>query len=190
MRHQRLAILWAWRVRGRAQAMRIPMEDVCQEAYVGLCLAAARYRPELGVVFSAYATAWIRGVLDRMFARETHAGAKLKVDWNEITELDEFRWASVSLDETRAEVQEAVGLLPRDVQQTVWLRVLGYNTSEIAARRGLSPKQVSWHLKQARASLALYFSVDGTGRSHRAASLQTLPSPPSLSGRCGSVEKT
>ncbi|WP_203114258.1 sigma-70 family RNA polymerase sigma factor [Alicyclobacillus tolerans] len=211
MHHQRLAILWAWRVRGRAQSMRIPMEDVCQEAYVGLCLAAARYRPELGVAFSTFATAWIRGVLERMFARETRTGAKLKnvarkklkeqpeemwmftgkhVDLDEITEVDEFRFASMSIDETRVEVQEAIGLLPRNVQQTVWLRVLGYNIYEIEVRRGISQKQVSLHLKQARTSLAPYFGVDGTGRSPRTVSLQAPPSPPSLSGGCDSVEAT
>ncbi|MFX4302211.1 sigma-70 family RNA polymerase sigma factor [Alicyclobacillus tolerans] len=162
---------------------------------MGLCLAAARYRPELGVAFSTFATAWIRGVLDRMFARESRTGAKLKnvarKKWKEQPEdMWMFTGKRVDLDETRVEVQEAIGLLPRNVQQTVWLRVLGYNTYEIAARRGLSQKQVSLHLKQARTFLAPYFGVDGTGRSPRTVSLQAPPSPPSLSGGCDSVEAT
>lgn len=60
----RLAISVATKFQGRG----IPLEDLIQEANVGLMKAAGKFEPERGYKFSTYATWWIRQSVTRAIA--------------------------------------------------------------------------------------------------------------------------
>lgn len=58
---------WSRRYFHRATQSGIDPDDVEQEAQLGLVEAAARFRPELGTKFSAFARPFIRGHICRLF---------------------------------------------------------------------------------------------------------------------------
>lgn len=57
--------------RGRSWAVG---EEIFAAAYLGLCLAAARFRPERGVPFSAYATLRMRGEVGDLLRKQIPLG--------------------------------------------------------------------------------------------------------------------
>ena len=59
--HDGLAVMWA----RRHHVAGMDLDDLIQDARIGLLKASAGFRPELGIKFSTYASYWIRNALLR-----------------------------------------------------------------------------------------------------------------------------
>ena len=53
-----------------ARKWKVPADDLCQEAFIGLIIAAERFDPSRGVLFSTYAVWVIRGQIKTAIERE------------------------------------------------------------------------------------------------------------------------
>lgn len=110
----------------------LPLEDLIQEANIGLLRAAERYDFRRGFKFSTYATWWIRQGMSRSIHDTSrtirvpvHHGEKINVINRARRELDYGREDEVSVDE----IAERISMFPRQVLQTMRMdiRVISIN---------------------------------------------------------------
>lgn len=66
VRHIPLAYAAAWRMRDR----NVPLDELRQEACLGLCLAAQRFDSQAGTSFATYASHWCRKMVLRALQRQ------------------------------------------------------------------------------------------------------------------------
>lgn len=135
--------------------------DLLQGGYLGLCIAAERYDPDLGP-FGSYAARWILALISRHRLRlaawpevsldeptldEEHTGVDLLEDPG--PPPDEL----AGEDETRDRVREALALLPEKERVVIELhygfRGREYTLQEIGERFGLTRQGVHVRLKKA-----------------------------------------
>jgi RNA polymerase sigma-B factor len=114
--HLSLARSLAWRYRNRGETQ----DDLTQVAYLGLVMAAQRYREGDGPGFAAYAVPTITGELRRHFRDkgwEVRPPRRLQEIQSGVREAEETLRQRLSREPTSAEVGEYLGVAPRELME-------------------------------------------------------------------------
>ncbi|HEX5438153.1 MAG TPA: RNA polymerase sigma factor RpoD/SigA [Gemmatimonadaceae bacterium] len=104
---------FAFSVAKQYQNRGLPLEDLVSEANAGLCRAADKYDPDVGVNFISYAVWWIRQAL---FAAITTKARAVRLPLNRAGDVTRLSKAQATLRETlgreptREEVAQVAGL--------------------------------------------------------------------------------
>jgi RNA polymerase primary sigma factor len=120
----RANLRFAFSVAKQYQNRGLPLEDLVSEANAGLCRAADKYDPDVGVNFISYAVWWIRQAL---FAAITTKGRSVRLPLNRAGDLTRLAKAHDVLKETlgreptREEVARVAGLSPEIAQSLMGL---------------------------------------------------------------------
>ena len=120
----RANLRFAFSVAKQYQNRGLPLEDLVSEANAGLCRAADKYDPDVGVNFISYAVWWIRQAL---FAAITTKGRSVRLPLNRAGDLTRLARAHDVLRETlgreptREEVARVAGLSPEIAQSLMGL---------------------------------------------------------------------
>ncbi|MCB5247494.1 MAG: sigma-70 family RNA polymerase sigma factor [Candidatus Cloacimonetes bacterium] len=133
--HIRLAYKFALGFRNRG----LPLEDLRQEALLGLLEAAERFEPERGWNFSTYAGHWIKKRLLAALAKEKTA------TWGteQLGETDVAAPESPELGNSQDQALTFPKSMPADERRVVLLSVnKGLPLKEVANRLGISVERV------------------------------------------------
>jgi RNA polymerase primary sigma factor len=120
----RANLRFAFSVAKQYQNRGLPLEDLVSEANAGLCRAADKYDPDVGVNFISYAVWWIRQAL---FASITTKGRTVRLPLNRAGDLTRLAKAQAVLRETlgrepsREEVAHVAGLSTEIAQSLIGL---------------------------------------------------------------------
>ena len=116
----------------------LPLEDLRQEALLGLLEAAQRFEPERGWNFSTYACHWIKKRLRSALARENPAGWKTEP----LGERDVAAPDSQNPDLASSEISFPLSM-PAAERRVLLLSInQGLPLKEVAARLGISVERV------------------------------------------------
>ncbi|MDD4223971.1 MAG: sigma-70 family RNA polymerase sigma factor [Candidatus Cloacimonetes bacterium] len=134
--HLRLAYKYAQKYQNRG----LPLEDLRQEALLGLLEAARRFEPERGWNFSTYACPWIKKRLLAALAKEKRATAGTE----QLGERDLPAPELVHRENLEASPDSFFPLsMPADERRVVLLSVnKGLPLKEVANRLGISVERV------------------------------------------------
>ena len=143
-------------------------DDIYQEGCIWLCKAAASFRPEMGVPFSAYAEKVVANGL-RTYCRLMGSGKKrgrcisLYTDSNIMRQVLEQIPDSMYQEEEILAEMDAIQLLHRMKQEysgtirlgieAIELKIKGYSGKEIAAMYGVKPNLVGAWISRAKQKL-------------------------------------
>lgn len=131
---------------------RVPPEDVRAAGFLGVCTAAARWRPGRGMRFQQYALMWVRATVECEFRRAPRfrankAGRVLETGLPPNI-IDYRRAADVS---DLGDVADRVAALPERWRRVLELRCEGYTLREVADRLGVTRERVRQIASQATA---------------------------------------
>lgn len=139
---------WVWkRLRPRTPGAKRHMrrkgtacDDVFQQGYLGLCLAAVRYRPERGCKFTTYAVPYVHG-----FVYRAVYGFPRRRPPPEAVPLGGLDFPAPEADpDADPDVAACLASLPTDARDLVRLRFWGGLTlREIASRCGFGAYQIA-----------------------------------------------
>lgn len=120
----RANLRFAYSVAKKYQNRGLPLEDLISEANAGLCRAADKYDPNVGVNFISYAVWWIR---QSIFAAITSKGRSVRLPLNRAGDMTRIAKAQAVLREklsrepTLDEISRVTDLTPDIVQSLIAL---------------------------------------------------------------------
>lgn len=138
------------------------IDDVRQQACIGLCLAAAAFDPGRGVPFSAYARNWLIVTMAR--GRPRQESSMVTSEWDAIPEpmADIPPVGDGTEREERARaVRALIGKLDPDDAAIIRGRMAGKSLRVIAGELGVSHQTISNRLPKAERALRRIFIESG-----------------------------
>src|SRR3954453_18189334 len=154
------------KIAGRYRNRGIPLEDLRQVAYVGLCKAVQRYRLSRGTYFSSYAAPTISGEIKRHFRDQ---GWMIRVP----RRVQELR---AEMNAAEHSLTQALGQSPTVPQMAAELGVREDDVIEaLAAGSSYSPLQLDLPGVEGDSSLADMLAVTEDGLADRDAGLVLAP---------------
>src|SRR5580693_667476 len=110
---------FAFSIAKKYQHRGLPLEDLVGEANAGLCRAADKYDPDVGVNFISYAVWWIRQALHASIttkARTVRVPLGRAGDLSRVIKAQSALRATLGREPTDVEVGQACGLTPEIVE--------------------------------------------------------------------------
>ena len=134
-------------------------QDMFQDGACGLCKAAMRYRPEMGIKFNSYALYYINGYISHRIRREIrdeqrYGLARLEDPTDESGEItlgDQIADTECGETQTRLIILwEILETLPDKEKDILFMHLAGMTQKEISRKMNISQSNVHRYLCKAR----------------------------------------